>query len=167
MNTRRALVHALACAALLSGTAAHGQGIWRCGAQGNSFSDRPCADGRVLPAAPAPSALAVRQAAEVAQREAMLAIQLRSQRLAREQQFQRSQAALQHAARQPHQQKNLASSNKPPKDQRRQRPELPLRVAAGPASLSPPVARRAQERTATADARTSAAAVRGFPATRD
>ncbi len=171
MNTRRALIPTLAGVALLCSAAAQAQGIWRCGTQGNSYSDRPCADGQVLPAAPTPSAAAVQQAAEVARREAALAVQLRAQRLAQEQQFQRSQAALQPAQRRARQ-KHPVPADEFPTDKRR-RPEdsragsLPQRVAAGPAPFRLRPTRPAQGRSAASAVRTSAAVDRGFPASRD
>lgn len=56
-------------------------GIWRCGADGRVFSDRPCSEGQLL-AAPAagPSAEAVREAQLVASRERALAEALRKER---------------------------------------------------------------------------------------
>jgi hypothetical protein len=66
--------------------------VWRCGPDGRSFSDRPCADGTLVPIAPPPGAERVLQAQVVAQREAALAEQLRAQRLAREQAWQQQLA---------------------------------------------------------------------------
>jgi len=66
--------------------------VWRCGPDGRTFSDRPCADGSPVAIAPPPSAGRVQQAQAVAQREAALAEQLRAQRLAREEAWQAQQA---------------------------------------------------------------------------
>ena len=63
----------LMLALLLSGAAAQAQTVWRCGADGRSYSDSPCPDGRPVAVADA------RSAAEVAQGLAVLA---RDQRLA-------------------------------------------------------------------------------------
>lgn len=143
MKSKRLLVHALAGLLLLCGSAAQGQGIWRCGAQGNSFSDRPCADGQVLPRPMPPSALAVQQATEVARREAALAQRLRADRLAQDQQFQRAQASLQRTARQAskdHQAAPVshartltgAKASKAGKDKTPATGHAPLRVATAP-----------------------------------
>ena len=99
MKPNHHFLHALAGLLLLSSTAALAQGIWRCGTQGNSFSDRPCADGQTLTKPTPPNALAVQQATEVARREAALAQRLRADRLAQQQQFEREQIGLQRAAR--------------------------------------------------------------------
>lgn len=56
-------------------------GIWRCGADGREFSDRPCSDGQMLAApAAAPDAQALREAQLVASRERALADALRKER---------------------------------------------------------------------------------------
>jgi hypothetical protein len=62
---------------------AQGPSIWRCGADGRQFSDRPCSDGQLL-AGPAPlSAEAQHAAQQVAQREQALADALARERLQR------------------------------------------------------------------------------------
>ena len=61
--------------------AAQTQTVWRCGADGRSYSDTPCAEGKALqPAAPRPVA-DVRAAHEAAAREQQLADQMRQGRL--------------------------------------------------------------------------------------
>ena len=63
------------------------QTVWRCGADGRSFSDRPCADGRRLQMAELAdvrSADEVLAAQAVAARQQRLAEALRQQRLQRE-----------------------------------------------------------------------------------
>jgi hypothetical protein len=143
MKPNRHFVHALASLLLLSSTAALAQGIWRCGTQGNSFSDRPCADGQALTKPTPPNALAVQQAIEVARREAALAQRLRADRLAQDQQFQRAQASLQRTARQAskdHQAAPVshartltgAKASKAGKDKTPATGHAPLRVATAP-----------------------------------
>ena len=73
---------------LLPVLGAQAQGVWRCGPEGRSFSDRPCADGepmRMAALADRRSAAEVQSAREVAARERRLADSLRQERLAREQ----------------------------------------------------------------------------------
>jgi len=68
-------------------TLAQSQGVWRCGADGRSFSDRPCSDGQPLQMAALAdlrSADELRAAQEVAARERRLADGMRQQRLERE-----------------------------------------------------------------------------------
>jgi len=85
-------MNALALLALLTAAAgllpeAQAQGVWRCGADGRSFSDRPCSDGQPLPMAALfaePSAAQWLEALDVAAREQRLADELRRQRLQRE-----------------------------------------------------------------------------------
>lgn len=63
------------------------QTVWRCGADGSSFSDRPCADGQRLQMAAladARSAAEVLAAREVAARQQRLANALRHERLQRD-----------------------------------------------------------------------------------
>ncbi len=65
------------------------QAVWRCGADGRSFSDRPCADGQPLQMAERAdtrTAGEVKSAHEVAARERRLAEGLRQERLQRERQ---------------------------------------------------------------------------------
>jgi hypothetical protein len=85
-------MNALALLALLTAAAsllpqAQAQGVWRCGADGRQFSDRPCSDGQPLPMAALsaePSAAQRLEALDVAAREQRLADELRRQRLQRE-----------------------------------------------------------------------------------
>ncbi len=143
MKPNHHFLHALAGLLLLSSTAALAQGIWRCGTQGNSFSDRPCADGQALTKPTPPNALAVQQATEVARREAALALRLRADRLAQDQQFQRAQASLQRTPRQAskdHQAAPVshartltgAKASKAGKDKTPATGHAPLRVATAP-----------------------------------
>ncbi|MBE0546253.1 MAG: hypothetical protein IH627_01085 [Rubrivivax sp.] len=65
------------------------QAVWRCGTDGRSFSDRPCADGQPLQMAELAdtrTAGEVQSAHEVAARERRLAESLRQDRLERERQ---------------------------------------------------------------------------------
>jgi hypothetical protein len=59
------------------------QPVWRCGTDGNLFSDRPCSDGQRYAASDNRSAEEVRGARELASREQKLAMALESERLAR------------------------------------------------------------------------------------
>jgi hypothetical protein len=68
---------------LASTTAA--QTLWRCGADGRLFSDRPCADGQAYTVTDRPSAADVQAATLVAERERRLAQQLADERRARAQ----------------------------------------------------------------------------------
>lgn len=82
----------IAALGLLLGAAAassplQAQTVWRCGADGRSFGDRPCADGQRLQMAAladARSATEVLAAREVAARQQRLAEALRQERLQRE-----------------------------------------------------------------------------------
>lgn len=59
--------------------------IYRCGADGRSFSDRPCAESTAItPKVDRPDTQRADEARAVAQREAQLADRLRSERLARD-----------------------------------------------------------------------------------
>ncbi|HMQ73356.1 MAG TPA: DUF4124 domain-containing protein, partial [Rubrivivax sp.] len=69
--TRRAacaVALALACTAGLAGE------LWRCGPDGRTFTDRPCAEGEAISRPPSPSARARPKAQAVAARE-QLALQ--------------------------------------------------------------------------------------------
>lgn len=59
------------------------QQVWRCGADGRAFSDRPCPDGRVFAAGDPRSADEVEAARDVASRERQLADTLASERAER------------------------------------------------------------------------------------
>lgn len=77
----------LAVLLMLSAAAAQAQAVWRCGAEGRSYSDRPCADGRALEMAEladtrTPAEL--QAAREVAARDRRLAETLRHERIERE-----------------------------------------------------------------------------------
>jgi hypothetical protein len=85
MNPIAALVLLLGAAAAMSPLQA--QTVWRCGADGRSFSDRPCADGQRLQMAELAdmrSAGEVAAAQAVAARQQRLAEALRQERLQRE-----------------------------------------------------------------------------------
>ena len=87
MNKLVTLTLLLAAASAVS--QAQAQGVWRCGADGRSFSDRPCADGRPLQMAELAdtrTAAEVQSAHAVAARERRLAESLRQERLQRERQ---------------------------------------------------------------------------------
>lgn len=74
---------------VLAAAAAQAQGVWRCGPDGRSYSDRPCSDGRALEMAALAdtrSTADVQAAREVAVRERRLADALRRERLDRERQ---------------------------------------------------------------------------------
>lgn len=77
----------LALVLLLSALGTQAQNVWRCGADGRSYSDRPCADGEPMQMAALADmrSAAEVQAAQVAARERRLAETLRQERLAREQ----------------------------------------------------------------------------------
>lgn len=77
----------LAVLLMLSAAAAQAQAVWRCGADGRSYSDRPCAEGRALEMAEladtrTPAEL--QAAREVAARDRRLADTLRHERIERE-----------------------------------------------------------------------------------
>ncbi len=59
------------------------QQIWRCGADGRVFSDRPCADGRAISSSDSRTADEVDAAREVASRDQKLAATLASERAER------------------------------------------------------------------------------------
>ncbi|MDP1647785.1 MAG: hypothetical protein Q8M01_06245 [Rubrivivax sp.] len=87
MNKLVTLTLLLAAAGAASQAQAQAQGVWRCGADGRSFSDRPCADGQPLQMAELAdtrTAGEVQSAREVAARERRLAEGLRQERLQRE-----------------------------------------------------------------------------------
>jgi hypothetical protein len=75
----------LAAGLLAASLEACAQGtVYRCGADGRSFSQMPCADGHAVQLVPGPSALAQAEARQVAAREARLAQQLAEERRARD-----------------------------------------------------------------------------------
>ena len=85
MNKHTILI--LLCAATGAQLQAQAQTVWRCGADGRTYSDRPCAEGRPLQMAELAdtrSATEVQAAYDVAAREKRLAEALRRERLERE-----------------------------------------------------------------------------------
>jgi Domain of unknown function (DUF4124) len=64
--------------------AAQAQTIWRCGADGKSYSDTPCQNGRAVETAPPRPAADIDAARQVADREQELADRLRAERRQRE-----------------------------------------------------------------------------------
>ena len=78
--TKRLLCLLLAAAAAV----AHGQTVWRCGAEGRSYSDQPCSDGRTIDVADPRGAVHAADARIAAEREQRLARQLAEQRHERE-----------------------------------------------------------------------------------
>ena len=71
---------------LLVASAAHAQTIWRCGADGRSYADAPCRDGRAIAVADARPAADLSAAQDTARRERSLAAQLVRERQQRESQ---------------------------------------------------------------------------------
>jgi len=74
----------LILALLVAGTVAQAQTVWRCGADGRSYTDTPCPEGRALAVADARSANEVAQARAVLARDQRLAQQLVAERRERE-----------------------------------------------------------------------------------
>lgn len=72
------------CAGLLAGAAAAQTTVYRCGPDGRSYSQTPCADGRPLTVEDPRSASQQRAARAVAESEARNAQRLRDERLRRE-----------------------------------------------------------------------------------
>ncbi len=58
--------------------------VYRCGAEGRTFTQTPCAGGQVVPIAPGPDERAKQEARAVAEREARLAARLVDERRQRE-----------------------------------------------------------------------------------
>ena len=81
MTLRPALVSILLSTATCCALA---QGVWRCGADGKQFSDKPCAQGRALESLDARPAGDLAAAQDAAQREKALAAQLTKERQQRE-----------------------------------------------------------------------------------
>lgn len=73
-----AIAFALACAGAKAGE------LWRCGPDGRTFTDRPCADGEPIARVAPPSAQARAEAQAVAQREQLALQHLVAERRARE-----------------------------------------------------------------------------------
>jgi hypothetical protein len=63
---------------------AQGQSIWRCGADGRSYSATPCPEGRALQTDPSPSAGELAEARRIARIDERLAAQMRTDRLRNE-----------------------------------------------------------------------------------
>jgi hypothetical protein len=70
----------------LIGTSVHAQAVYRCGPDGRSYSQTPCAQGRSVEVNDARSAQQRREAIEVAERDRALGASLQQDRLARESQ---------------------------------------------------------------------------------
>lgn len=84
MLRRAVFVGLLALCAALPVSQAEAQTVWRCGAEGRSYSQTPCSDGRPVAVADARAADEVAEARAVAVREQRLADELRAQRHLRE-----------------------------------------------------------------------------------
>jgi len=80
----------IVCALLFVAGVAPAADVYRCGPDGRSYSDRPCAEGRALEVADARSAEQVAEAADVAARDRRLTRQLAAERRA----IEREQATL-------------------------------------------------------------------------
>ena len=80
--TLRALLIVVAVLGLAAATQA--QTVWRCGADGRSYSDSPCPEGRPVGMADARSEAQVAQAQQVLARDRQLARQLVAERQQRE-----------------------------------------------------------------------------------
>ncbi|HSQ71146.1 MAG TPA: hypothetical protein VLM87_01880 [Rubrivivax sp.] len=127
-------------------TLAQSQGVWRCGADGRSFSDRPCSDGQPLQRAALAdlrSADELRAAQVVAARERRLADGLRQQRLERERASAppayRDAAVRRHEGRTAFSPKVQAKKEQPPPASRR------AIAAAGIWPATAPASRRAKD----------------------
>jgi len=82
----------LCVAALLLAGAAQAQTVWRCGADGRSYSSSPCPEGRPMAGTGAPTAADVQAAHAVAARDKALAREMAQERRERERE------ALEHGA---------------------------------------------------------------------
>ena len=71
---------------LFVASAAQAQAVWRCGADGRSYADAPCRDGRAIAVADARPAADLSAAQDMARRERGLAAQLVRERQQRESQ---------------------------------------------------------------------------------
>lgn len=115
---RRHLLVALGVAACAR---AHAQAtIYRCGADGRTFSQTPCRDGLALEIRPGPSTQEHQAARDVAQREAELAQRLGEERLARDGAAARLRAPAA-AIGAPRADDEVAATAPPPRDSRRTR----------------------------------------------
>lgn len=77
---------ALLLIAMLVGTSVHAQEVYRCGTEGRSYSQTPCADGHRVEVSDERSAQRRREAIEVAERERAFGDSLQRDRLSRESQ---------------------------------------------------------------------------------
>ena len=73
---------------------AQAQTVWRCGPDGRSYADSPCAQGRAMEFAESRPAADVQQAQSLAAREQALAVQLAKERQQRESLAQSSPAGI-------------------------------------------------------------------------
>jgi len=73
----------LSLLAVLGADLANAQQIWRCGADGRVFSDKPCQQGEVVQFIAGPSRADMAAAREVAMRDQALADRLKEERVAR------------------------------------------------------------------------------------
>ena len=71
---------------LFVASTAQAQTVWRCGADGRSYADAPCRDGRAIEATAAQPAADLSSAQDMARREKSLAAQLVHERQQRESQ---------------------------------------------------------------------------------
>ncbi len=83
----KTLVASMLCLAALASAQAQSQTVWRCGADGRSYSDSPCPGGRALQVADARSEQQRQEAAGVADRERALAERLAEERREREREW--------------------------------------------------------------------------------
>lgn len=129
-----------------SAAQAQGQRIWRCGADGRQFSDRPCSDGQAVAAPPPVSADAVQEAQRVARREQALAEGLAQQRLQRNQTVPGEGLQGIRSTQGPVAVTSRADDGRRRQDSRHKRPSHKLREPAGDTQAQRPVhnaARRA------------------------
>lgn len=127
---------------LIAGTAAQAQTVWRCGADGRSYSDSPCPDGRPVAVADARSAAEVSQGQAVLAGDRRLAQQLAAERREREREALARGSGL--AAIAPGAAIRPASKPKASKEWLR-RPQAKQRRAAG-AETSPATARGSRQK---------------------
>ena len=77
----------LLCLATLSTAQAQTASVWRCGADGRSYSDSPCPGGREMQLADGRSAQQRQEAAQVAERERAMARRMADERREREKEW--------------------------------------------------------------------------------
>ncbi len=129
----------LAVAALPVWAQAQAQAIWRCGADGRSFSDTPCAEGRVVASVDTRPLGDVAAAQTLADREKRLAEKLRLERL-REEATQRGNGLAALGPVSSLKRSALATKAKPPRAQRQPDP-----AADGTWRAVAPVSRRGKD----------------------